>query len=173
MSRVLTLEEVGDALRGVEMSHPIITPEAADLLGPARRVIEEIGMPKEYREWYRAVDPIRIEPDVKQFVYDVGEERRSCGESVRIGGSNFGSLVLDPSTGHVVYVEPEGYAQLINTSIEKFLYFIGRFHQSFKDPAKARKQLERDCRKIDPAPFLDENAIWSVTIEEMEAGFYN
>jgi hypothetical protein len=168
MSDAPSFDEIRSLFNDAEIVYPAITPEAAKLIGKAKLVIESVGLPKEYADWYEAVDPIIVEPVVRRFRYDYGDGERSGGVSVRIGKNNLGFIVFEPETGDVVYVEADGTTMLINTSLERFLYFLGRFMRSFSVNNKDLAQLKRDCLRVDPIPLADPEAVWSVTIEEIE-----
>ena len=175
MSKTPTIDELRALTKDLKMIRPAITPEAAELLGPARAVIEAVGIPKEWADWFWSVDPIDVLREPERFEYQAGEEKLSGGKSARIGANDFGSLVVEPESGHVVYVEPDGVTQLINTCIEKFIYFIARFHfmivvqeENYR-PRRVMRAFRRECQEMDPVPLLDPNAAWSFTLEEMEA----
>lgn len=130
MSYSPSIEELRVLTRGMPMAHPLVRAEARERLGSALLVVEEIGLPANIADWFTAVREIPPCPAVEGHLYRRHGEELPLICPFQIGEFEFGVHVVDASTGCVVYVDEDGSTQLINTSVERFLYFAGWFWQS-------------------------------------------
>lgn len=172
MNETPSIDELQSLLRADELSYPSFTIEVSDALRSSKHVIKCVGLPTQVADWFRAVDNIVLEPDARRFQYAINQQVQVGEDGIRLGVNDLGIIVLDARNGCVVYVEPGGLTQLINTSIERFLYFVGRFNRSADCGFDDINQLLSDCREIDPAPLADPEGVWSVMLEEAKAGLY-
>jgi hypothetical protein len=172
MNDIPSVGELQSMLQSVARTRPRITEKARSLLGRSADIINLIGLPVRQADWFFAEEQIDVFPEPNCLRSETNVGLIEISECVRIGKSRFGSIVMDCSTGHIVYVDETGATQLVNTSLERFLYFVGRFHQAAEIGFSDRSKLRRDFESVDQAPLQDPNGVWSVTIEEAEAGLY-
>lgn len=167
-----SITELQLLLQPAALRRPGITEDARKLLGTSAEILEEFGLPVRQADWFQADEAIEVCHEVEGARYNVNGNLVEIANPVRLGRSEFGRIVMDCRTGHVVYVDESGETQLINTSLHRFLYFIGRFRQSadrgFSDVSNLRAEFEQ----TDSAPLQNPNGVWSLAIEEAAAGLY-
>ena len=164
--------EVQRLLQPVALVRPAISEDARRLLGASAKISGHLGLPVRQADWYQAEGAIEPCNEVEGAHYTVNGVAVEIANPIRIGRSEFGRIIVDGSTGHIVYVDESGETQLINTSLERFLYFIGRFHQSADKGFEDTSKLKADLEDADPSPLQNPDGVWSLSIEEAEAGLY-
>ena len=172
MKRSPSVSELQSLLQSTARTRPSITEEARKLLGPWAKVLDEVGLPARQGDWFHAVEEVEVWGNMADLHYEVDGGSIYLVRAVQIGRGEFGSIIVDCDTGHVVYVDQAGQTQLINTSLERFLYFVGRFNQSADRGFSDASNLRADYQSIDSAPLENLDGIWCLTIEEAEAGLY-
>ena len=173
MSRDVSLEELASLLGGEQLTRPRIAGPARACLGKAAEAIERIGLPLEFAGVYKAVDEVSLVPVPKGCRYRFQQRWVPVRRAAEIGRGEFGSCVVVCDTAHLVFINSEGPTHLINTSVERFLFFVGRFWQSNRRRFTDGDALFADCQEVDEAAFADPNeGFWSLTIEEARAGMY-
>jgi hypothetical protein len=167
-----SIPELYRLLQPVALVRPGISEDARKLLGASAEIIEQIGLPTQQADWFQAESVVELCHKAIGTRYNVNGNIGEIAKPIQIGRSEFGRIITDGTTGHIVYVDQSGETQLINTSLQRFLYFIGRFRQSadrgFDDVLNLKAELER----TDPVPLENPDGIWSLSIEEAEAGLY-
>jgi hypothetical protein len=166
---------VDDLQRVIEpgtYARPRIAEDARELLGATGDLLDRIGLPVTHADWFRADKDIEVCPQAEGARYCVGKLIVEVAAAVRIGSGPFGVIILNCSKGHVVYVDQTTDTELINTSLSKFLYFVGRLNQSADRRFTDVAMLRRDLEAVDPLSLENTEGIWAVTIEEAEAGLY-
>ncbi len=164
--------ELQSLLGTVALTKPRISESARAVLGATGDLISELGLPSSEADWFFAHDDIEVWPEADGARYQADGVLAEVANAVRIGRNEFGTFLINCSNGHVVYVEDAKQAQLINTSVERFLFFVGRIHRSEASGFADVAALIADCEAVDPEPLRNREGIWSVTLEEVEAGLY-
>lgn len=172
MKENLSISELQLLLRPVALVRPSISEDARDLLGASAKTIEYLGLPVRQADWFQAEWAIEPCPEAAGARYTINGATVEIANPVRIGRSEFGRTIVDGTTGHVVYVDESRETQLINVSLERFLYFVGRFRQSADKGFVDVSNLKADFEDTDPAPLQNPDGVWSLSIEEAEAGLY-
>lgn len=171
MSSTLSSTLVQSVLTTTQLVHPAIG-DAAPCCSNALRLIQELGLPAEVGDWFVALDMVRAYDHVGEVQFTVGEATIVVDDAIAIGRNEFGDVIVDCHSGAVVYVDSDGRTQLINTSIERFLYFAGRFQQSADNRFVDVADLAQELQTIDLIPLADRNGIWSVMLEGAQTGMY-
>lgn len=172
MTRHLSLEELGSLLTGEDLTRPKIGDAARKCLGKAAEAIDRVGLPIRFADCFQAVREISFFAVPENCYFRIEQRRLVVQRAVEIGRTEFGSHVVDCDTGCVVYIDSSGTTQLINTSVERFLFFVGRFILSTKRRFSDSDELLADCKRVDEAALADPEGMWSVMIEEGRAGLY-
>ncbi len=172
MTQDVSLEEIGSLFKGEPIKHPRIGDAPRKCLGKAAEVIDTVGLPIRFADSYQAVDEVSFFSVPENCSFSFEQRPTSVHRAVEIGRSEFGTYVVDCDSGCVVYIDSSGSTQLINTSVERFLFFVGRFTLSAMRRFSDSDELLADCKRVDEAALSDPEGMWSVMIEEARAGLY-
>lgn len=172
MNYPLSVQELRTMIGAEKLCEPVIDDAARIELGTACMIIDELGLPVHHADWFQCTRRVVPFPDAKGRCYLVDGTEHSIERAVVIGQSEFGSHVVDCDTGCVVYIESSSDPQLINTSIERFLHFIGYFNNASNEGFADVPTLRRTFEEIDAPALRDTEGVWAVMLEEAEAGLY-
>jgi SUKH-4 immunity protein len=167
-----SIHEIWSVLDSERLVRPAISGTARSMLGRAVNVLEGVGLPTVFADWFRPTQHIIPYPEATGRVYKVGSKDLVINNAVLLGQNDFGRYVVDCDTACIVYLDSSGSNQLINTSVERFLYFVGRFWKSTDAGFTDIAALLADCKAVDPPALADAEGVWSVMIEEAGAGLY-
>ncbi len=172
MKPFLAIPELCDLIGTENLLQPEMKSDVRAKLGEAAQIIETVGLPKQFADWFACFRMIELAPKAQRSKYHLSGVRQTIKRAVAVGQSDFGIYVIDCDTGALVYVDPPHDTQLINTSIERFLQFVAHFNialrQEFGDTAAMRNAFET----IDSEPLSNAEGIWALTLESAEAGLF-
>ena len=157
-----------------------------DLSAPARRLLAEVGLPRTFPYYFTAVADDREDPgvDVADRASLIGPYRWRDHELLRLG-SNYGEYVcLEPRSGHVLSLPRQGSdaprSEFMNSSVQAFAAFLlrvrlrqlaGGLDEFGDEELEARARVFAEAlRALDPLALVDEEAFWSVMVEQMGYG---
>lgn len=172
MNDPLSIHELCSLLEPKRFAHPEVDTTAAGELGEIGQLIETLGLPSHFADWFKCTDVVVPFPNANGVVFSLAGVDRVIRRCVLIGRNDVGAHVIDCDTGCVVYVESSGATQLINTSLERFLYFVGSFDRSSKQGFANIGTLRMDLERIDSSALVDAEGVWAFMLEEAEAGLY-
>jgi hypothetical protein len=161
-----------ELLSSLEVARPTITLAARECLGETAALIDQFGVPANQADWFAAVSTVDVLPEARGCMYMTSDQRVTIAGAAVIGRSPFGSIVVDCDSGHVVYCDTLGTSQLLNSSYGKFLFFVGRLHRSDLLRFADVDDLHSSLQVVDPVALKNPEGIWSVTLEEAQAGLY-
>lgn len=172
MKTSLTRCEIREWIGAANLRRPVMSRAVRAQLGAAAQVIDDVGLPAVFADWFQCADAIKPLADAHGKSYWVGTDEKRIAHAVAIGQSEFGKHVIDCDTGCVVYVDLSGETQLINTSVERFLLFIAHFIKASNEGFEDCEALRTAFEQIDRLALCNPEGIWSVTLESAEAGLF-
>lgn len=172
MTTSLTCCEIRESIGAANLKRPAMSPVVRAQLGTAARVIDDVGLPAVFADWFQCTDTIEPFTNAHGKTYWVGTDEKRITHAVAIGRSEFGTHVVDCDTGCVVYVDASGETQLINTSVERFLLFIAHFNRASNEGFEDCEALRTAFEQIDRMALCNPEGIWSATLESAEAGLF-
>ncbi len=178
MNSSLTIQELRDLIGIENLSQPAMDDTVRTELGVATRIIDDLGLPKRFAEWFKCLKTLVLSADTQGKSYFMNNDEKTIERAVAVGQNEFGTHVIDCDTGCLVYIDMprlhrlSGETQLINTSIGRFYQFIAHFNKASSEGFDSSGTLRTAFETIDSAPLCDTEGIWSVTLESAEAGLF-
>lgn len=156
------------------------------LPGEARRFLSEVGLPRQFPYYFTSVGHHKQDPavDVADGVSMIGPYPWRGGELLRLGSDYGGYVCLEGGTGHVIHLphDPPDATEpaFINSSVEAYVAFLlrirlrqlaGGLDELGDEELEARAHVFGGAlRELDPPALADEEAYWSVVVEQMGYG---
>lgn len=168
----LTNSELRNMIGVEKIKRPIMDEEVYAELGPYAKIIETVGLPKEEADWFKCLDSLVLSRDAIGKSYTLNGNNHVIRRAIAVGVSEFGTHVVDCDTGCLVYVDSTGETQVINSSVDKFLYFVAFFNKASREGYCYCETLRKTLKMIDPSPLDNCEGIWSVTLESAETGLF-
>jgi hypothetical protein len=142
-------------LSAADVDRFTLTPEA-------RRILTEVGLPKEAEPLFERTDP--------QSVLGPGTL-----EHCRIGSDGGYDIIVDGSSGEILTVSSDGLhpERFMNSGLEFFLGFLCRVtvqRRTPPGPSEKLGPLQEELRRLDPEAFEDPDYWWAVVFEQMWPG---
>lgn len=166
-----------------------VAPElTVDLQVPqeARRFLGEVGLPRAFPYYFTTVGHHNQDPavDVPDGVSLIGPYRWREVELLRLGSDYGGYVCLEGGSGNVIHLphEPPNATEpaFVNSSVEAYVAFLlrirlrqlaGGLDEVGDEELEARARVfHAALRELDPPALADEEAYWSVVVEQMGYG---
>jgi len=165
--------EFVDVLEYLELIVPVCEEKVWQFAPIVAKEITQLGLPKTYADWFISVEKVTLSEISEGRKYDFDGHIKTITKACIIGKNTFGDIVIDVVNGCVVDLDRSlNQSQLINTSLTKFLYFVGRMQKSANCQYSDASTLFEEFNKIDPVPMKNNEGIWSLTTFEAEQGMY-
>jgi len=153
-----------------------------DMPRTARHFLTEVGLPRAFPHYFTTVADRHH--DVANGQTLIGPYRWRELDLLRLGSNYGGYVCLDPANGHVTEVSQnpsdETEPDFVNSSVEAFAACLLRVRLrqlagGLDDLGDDELELRADVfyaalRQLDPAALADEEAYWSVIVEQMGYG---
>ena len=170
----------------------VLTVEPERLAGlhvpaPAVRFLAEVGLPRAFEFYFTTIADRYQDPgvDAEEGACLLGPYEARGHVLLRLGSNYGGYMCVAPDSGRVIQLPQDDdqagpLVALVNSSVEMFVAFLlrvrmrqlaGRLHELDDDALEARAEVFRQAlAELDPPALADEEAYWSVVVEQMGYG---